>query len=326
MSEKRLAWRVGVFAAVAVAVGAALLFTFSKGATLFTPTYELHLKARTVAGLRKGASVLLSGIGIGNVVDADVGPGGRGVLIRVRIKEKYKIHADARFVIEMIGFLGDQYVAIYPEENKGEILAPGSIVNLEEPFNFQEIGRSAADLIDEFSQTAKLLTESMERASKTVFSEQTLTNTSATLANFRVVSEKAVVAIDGLNGLVQSNSGPVGVAVTNLVQFSDDLKKLTVEFREMLGTNGHELTLAIKNIQMVTQRVEGMARDIEGGKGLAGTLIRDTGLQTNVAHLVANLTTLSSNLTKYGLLYKPKKPKPAEESPRVYPGRNPVAP
>lgn len=104
MSEKRLAWRVGLFAAVAVAVGAALLFTFSKGATLFTPTYELRLKARTVAGLRQGATVLLSGIVIGNVLDADVGPEGRGVLIRVRIKERYRIHSDARFVIEQIGF------------------------------------------------------------------------------------------------------------------------------------------------------------------------------------------------------------------------------
>jgi hypothetical protein len=86
------------------------------------------------------------------------------------------------------------------------------------------------------------------------------------------------------------------------------------------------LTLAIKNFQATTQVLEGMARDIEAGKGLAGTLVRDTGLQTNVAHLVENLATLSSNLNKYGLLYKPKKPKPAEEPPKVYPGRNPVTP
>jgi ABC-type transporter Mla subunit MlaD len=244
----------------------------------------------------------------------------------VRIKDNYKIHSDARFVIEQIGFLGDQYVAIYPEENKGEILAPGSIVELEEPFNFQEIGRSAADLIDEFNQTAKLLNESMERASKTVFSEQTLTNASATLANFRVVSEKAIAAIDALNGLVQSNAVPVGVAVTNLVQFSDELQKLAVDAREMLGTNRHELALAVKNVQTTTRVLEGMARDIEAGKGLAGSLIRDTGLQTNVTALVGNLTALSSNLNKYGLLYKPKKPKPPEESPKVYPGRNPVTP
>jgi phospholipid/cholesterol/gamma-HCH transport system substrate-binding protein len=190
---------------------------FSKGSALFTPTYDLNLKAQTVAGLRKGGAVLLSGIVIGNVVGAEVAPGGRGVHIRVRINEKYKIHSDARFAIEQIGFLGDQYVSIYPQENKGEILAPGSVVPLEEPLNFQEIGRGARDLVAQFNETAKTLNASMERVSRTLLSEQTLTNASATLSNFRVVSEKAIITMDSINGIVLSNSAPIEVAVSNLV-------------------------------------------------------------------------------------------------------------
>src|SRR5437867_5564568 len=112
MNEKRVASKVGFFVVLAVLVSVGLLLTFTKGSSLFIPTYELRLKAQTVAGLRKGAAVLLSGVVIGNVEDADVAPGGRGVLIRVKIKDKYRIHSDARFVIEQIGFLGDQYVAI----------------------------------------------------------------------------------------------------------------------------------------------------------------------------------------------------------------------
>jgi phospholipid/cholesterol/gamma-HCH transport system substrate-binding protein len=326
MSEKRLAGKVGLFAVLALIVGIILFLIFAKGTSPFTPKYELLLKANTVAGLRKGAAVLLSGVVIGNVVDADVAPGGRGVLIRVSINDKYRIHSDARFVIEQIGFLGDQYVAIYPQENKGELLAPGSIVPLEEPFNFQEIGRSAGELINEFNQTAKILNQSLERASKTLFSEETLTNASATLANFRVVSEKAIVSMDTINAVVQSNSVPIAAAVSNFVHFSADLDKLAGELRETMATNRFELTLAVKNLQTATKVLEGMARDIEAGKGLAGTLVKDAGLQSNVTNLVANLATLSSNLTKYGLLYKPKKPKPAEEEPKVYPGRNPVIP
>src|SRR5688572_6515903 len=213
MREKRYAGRVGLFVALALAVGVGLLLMFSKGSSLFTPTYDLQLKAKTVAGLRSGAAVLLSGIVIGSVIDADVAPGGRGVHIRVRINDRYKIHSDAVFVIEQIGFLGDQYVAIYPQENKGEILAPGSIVPLEEPLNFQEIGRGARDLIAQFNETAKILNESMERVSKTLLSEQTLTNASGALANFRIVSEKAIVTMDTINGIVLSNSAPIGVAV-----------------------------------------------------------------------------------------------------------------
>ena len=229
-------------------------------------------------------------------------------------------------MIEQIGFLGDQYVQIYPQENKGEILAPGSIVPLEEPLNFQEIGRGARDLVAQFNETAKILNESMERVSRTVLSEQTLTNASATLANFRVVSEKAVVTMDSINGIVLSNSVPIGIAVSNLVQFSQDLDKLGGELGEMILTNRHELNLAVKSLQATSKVIEGVARDVEAGKGLAGTLVKDAGLQGNLTNMVANLATLSSNLNRYGLLYKPKKPKPPEDAPRVYPGRNPIAP
>lgn len=323
MSEKRYAGRVGLFVALALIVGVSLLLVFSKGSSLLTPTYDLHLKARTVAGLRKGATVLLSGIVIGRVVDAEVAPGGRGVHIRVRIDDKYKIHSDALFVIEQIGFLGDQYVAIYPQENKGEVLAPGAVVPLEEPFNFQEVGRSARNLIDHFNETAKILNTSMDRVSRTLLSEQTLTNASATLANFRTVSERAIATMDTLNALVATNSAPVGIAMSNLVEFSQDLDKVSAELAEMIETNRHELTLAIKNLQATTKIVEGIAKDVEAGKGLAGTLVKDSGLQGNLTNMVANLATLSSNLNKYGLLYKPRRPRPVPGD-KVYSGRNPI--
>jgi hypothetical protein len=94
----------------------------------------------------------------------------------------------------------------------------------------------------------------------------------------------------------------------------------------MILTNRHELNLAVKAFQATSKVIEGVARDVEAGKGLAGTLVKDAGLQSNLTNMVANLATLSSNLNRYGLLYKPKKPKPPEDTPRVYPGRNPVTP
>jgi phospholipid/cholesterol/gamma-HCH transport system substrate-binding protein len=333
MREKRFAGRVGLFAVFAIVVAGVLLYIFSKSGGLFRPTYDLRLKANTVSGLVPGAAVLLSGVVIGKVVDADVAPGGRGVHIRIRINEKYHIHSDARFVIEQIGFLGDQYVAIYPQENQGDILGPGAIVeHVEEPFNFQEIGRSATDLIDEFSKTAKILNEAIGRANRVVFSEETLTNASATLANFRVVSEKAVVTMDALNGLVQSNAAPVGLAITNFTLALTNFLHLSDELREMVATNRHDLSLAVKNLEKTTRIFEGVAQNIADGKGLAGTLVKDGPFQHNVTNLVATLNLLSSNLNEYGLFYntwlgrKARKPAPVREPARVYPGRNPVTP
>jgi phospholipid/cholesterol/gamma-HCH transport system substrate-binding protein len=324
MREKRVAGKVGLFVALAAVASLGLVIIFIKG-YVFTPTYELRLKAESVGGLRRGAAVLLSGVVIGTVVSADVAPGGRDVLIRLKIKDKYRVHADARFMIQQIGFLGDQYVEIHPQENKAPLLPDGAIVPVEPAFDFQEVGRSGRDLITEFNKSAKLLNQALERITQTLLNEQTLTNVEAMVTNFRVVSDKAVTAMDAINTVVQSNAGPISIAVSNLVLFSTNLDTLASELRETVATNRYELTVAVKNLQTTAKVLEGIGRDIESGKGLAGALIKDAGLQSNMTNLVANLTILSSNLTKYGLLYKPKKPKAGEEAPRVYPGRSPVS-
>ena len=55
--------------------------------------------------------------------------------------------------------------------------------------------------------------------------------------------------------------------------------------------------------------------DLQGGKGLAGFLLRDEQTKGQMAVLLTNLVTLSSNLNKYGLLYKPKPPRSRSASP-----------
>src|SRR5712671_2141674 len=124
MNETRFALRVGLFVALGLILAGGLLLIFSKGLNLFTPTYELRLRSGTVGGLKNRASVLLNGVSVGNVVGTEVAPDGRGVVILVRLNSKFSIHQDARFAIEQIGFLGDQFIAIYQQEAKGPVLQP----------------------------------------------------------------------------------------------------------------------------------------------------------------------------------------------------------
>lgn len=332
MKEKRFAGRVGLFVIVAAMVGAMLVYVFDKSG-FFNPTYDLRLQVAEVGGLTPGAVVLLRGIVIGRVVDADVAPGGRGVHIRIRISQKYHIHSDAEFEIQQIGFLGDQSVVIKPRENQGPILEPNAVIeNVKQPFAFDALGREASTLIAEFSKTAEILNEAIGRANRTVFSEQSLTNASATLAKLGLVSERAIAMMDTLNTLVQSNAPPVGLAISNFVQVSSDAGQLAISLREMVATNRQELSLALTNLRKAAEAVQLMAEDIADGKGLAGTLVKDGPFQQNVTNLVATLVTVSSNLNKYGLFYNtwlgrgPREPKPAGEPSRHYPGRNPISP
>src|SRR5437867_683751 len=109
MNEPRYAARVGAFVVVAIIVMAALLLVFSKGVSLFTPTYTLRLRAENVGGLKSRAPVTVSGVTVGRVVDTELAPDGKGVSILLQIEKRYGIHRDARFVVEQVGLLGDQF-------------------------------------------------------------------------------------------------------------------------------------------------------------------------------------------------------------------------
>lgn len=324
MNEPRLAVKVGAFVATGIIVVALLLLSFSKGFSLFAPTYELHLKATSVGGLRDGSAVLMSGVRIGEVVASDMAPDGQGVVIRLKIHQRYSIRDDARFVIDQIGFLGDQYVAVHPQKNAGKPLPPGAEVVCEEPFNLQEVVRSTTGLIQRVDQTVQVLNDAMQRLDRTVFHEQTLTNLTVTMSNFRLVSERTLTLVDGLGRLVQTNSPPISISVSNLVRFSGDLGNLAGELQLTFSTNRADLTAAVKNMESTTRVLNGLVQDIEAGKGLAGSLVKDEQLRTNLFDMVENLAVLSSNMNKYGLLYKPKQPKKEPVKKPMYPGRSPV--
>ena len=323
MNEARFAAKVGLFIFIGIALTVALLLAFSKGLTFFKPTYDLFLKAKNVAGLREGAGVLLAGVEIGSVAGAQVAPDGRGVLIRLKISSDYKIHSDANFVIEQVGFLGDQYVGIYPQENQGPVLDPGSVVNVDVPVSIQEVARSATDLLQQASATVKVLNTAVARIDTTVLAPSTLTNITDAIENFRRASERSVRLMENMNGLVVTNAVPISISVSNLARFSEDMDRLANEMYVTVATNRVEFTKAVKNLEKTTAVLERIALSVEGGSGLAGSLLSDSPLKENVSSVVSNFAVLSSNFNRYGILYKPRKSRTALTTNEIYPGRNP---
>src|SRR4051812_46808613 len=226
MPESRTALRVGSFVLVCLLVLAGLIAIFTKHRSLFTSTYELRLRASTVSGLKEGSVVLMSGVPVGRVAGAELAPDGKGVLIRLRINSRFRINSDARFVIEQVGFLGDQFVSIYPQKNAGPLLEAGQEVPAQEPFNIQEAVRSASALMQQAGQAAKTVSELVQRVDRNLLSERNLTNVNVTLDNLRVASERVLTMVDGITRLVDTNSRPIFISVSNLVQFSDELALL----------------------------------------------------------------------------------------------------
>lgn len=322
MSKARFEWKVGLFVLIGLALLAGLMLQFSKGLTFFRPTYDIYLQAPNVAGLKKNAGVLMSGVQVGMVSDIQLAPGGRTVTITLRIYKNFTIHRDARFVIEQAGFLGDQYVGIVPTDNKKPPFEHGDKAEAEAPFNLQEFTRSASGFISRVDETIKKLNDALADVSRMLLNPETLTNLSVTAQNLREFSERAITTMDDIRMAVVTNSPALSVSSSNLVVFSEQLNHLARDFRSLVATNREDITDAVKNIESSSESLKAVMSDLQAGKGLAGNLLKDEHMAVKMSQIADNLSITTSNLNRLGLwrmMWQQKPPKTNSEPAKPLP-------
>jgi phospholipid/cholesterol/gamma-HCH transport system substrate-binding protein len=296
-----LEFKVGLFVFIGLVLLAVLLIQFSKGTSLFHGTYGLRLHAVNVSGLKPRAGVLLAGVQVGSVSDIQLSDDGKSVVILLSIYKKYQIYHDARFVIEQAGFLGDQYVAVIPTQNQLPVWENNADVPCEQPFDLQEVARSASGFIQRIDETAKKLDASVSDLQRVVLNEQTLTNFSVAIGNMRTFTEHAMETVDDINALVATNGSQVSVAISNIVFFSQQLTYLANSAGGVLATNNLQISDAVKNIEVSTEILTNLMTDLQSGKGLAGVVLQNQELATNVQVIANNLAVTTSNLNRVGL-------------------------
>ena len=301
MDKSRLETKVGVFVFIGLLLLAALLIQFSKGTSLFRRTYTLRLHAANVGGLKPRAGVLLAGVQVGSVSDIQLARDGKSVTILLNIYKEAQIYHDARFVIEQSGFLGDQYVSVVPTTNSPPLLLDGADVICQEPFNLQAVARSTSGFIKRIDETAKKLDDSVGDLRRVVLNVNTLTNFSLAVNNMRTFSEQAMGTVNEINEIIATNVPQASLAVSNIVFFSQELMRLANAAESVLATNSADITAAVKNIESSTEVLKSMLNDVQSGKGLAGTMLQNEDLATNVQAIANNLAVATSNLNRLGL-------------------------
>jgi phospholipid/cholesterol/gamma-HCH transport system substrate-binding protein len=323
MSERRTQIKVGFFVLIGLALMATLLLAFSRAKSWRTGHYGVNLVTANAGGIIEQSPVLMAGVPVGFVHDVELGAAGTNVTLHIRIDQRFPVRSDAVFTIDSSGFLGDQFVSIRPTDNTGKLLQEGDTVIGAEPFNLQETARAAAGFITRIDATAARLNQAITRVDELVLNEETLTNLSATVRNFRAASERAVALVENADGLIATNRASVGEVLTNLLSFSAHLNSLTESLGGVIATNGVVLHSALANVEETTASLSASVKAFEGTDGMVGSLLNDPALKARTEEVMSNLATLSSNLNRYGLLYKPKtaKPKPMTNTVRLYPGK-----
>ena len=134
-----------------------------------------------------------------------------------------------------------------------------------------------------------------------MLNENTLTNFSVAANNMRTFSERALDTVNDINAIIATNGAQAGLAVSNIVFFSQELRHLADAAEGVLATNSTDITSAIKNIESSAKVLKSVLNDVQSGKGLAGTMLQNEPLATNVQAIAYNFAIASSNLNRLGL-------------------------
>jgi phospholipid/cholesterol/gamma-HCH transport system substrate-binding protein len=299
--KSRLEWKVGLFVFIGLVLLAGLLLQFSKGITFFQPTYDILLQSANVSGLKARSSVLMSGVQVGTVSVINLSGDGKSVTITLHIIGRYKIHQDARFVIEQSGFLGDQFVSILPTNNKEPVFENGGRAYAEAPFDLQEVARSASGFIQHLNEAATNINSTVAEVRLYFLNKETLTNLATAAGNLRIASERALGTVDNIDSLLASNAPALSTSATNLVFFSEQMSQFAGSLSAVLATNGPGINAAVKNIESSTAVLKNLLDDVQAGKGPAGTLLKNEQFSASMLEIADNLSITTSNLNRLGL-------------------------
>ena len=304
--------KVGLFVLAGLALAGLLIIKFNKGAGPMTKTYHLRMQARDVSGVIPGSFVLMAGVRIGSVERIELDSDSGSVTLVTRLLSKYRLRTDSQFMIKQSGFIGDQYIAAF-QGKTNKFLEDNEIVRVEDPFDLGEVARSTGGLVKRVDTMVGQLSNAVDRVDKTLLAGDTLTNLSKIVANFHTVSETTLSTLRKVETLIDTNAPGLNASVTNAQAFTIKLNDLATELRQTLATNRDQLTASIKNIENATAKLDSAMGDVNSGKGLAGALIKNEQLATDMSLIMSNLQVLSSNINNKGLWGVLRKPKVAKK-------------
>lgn len=318
MSQSRIEIKVGIFVLFGLLLLGGLTLLFSRSTAFYKDYYEVRVLSANVGGIKAGAKVLMRGVQVGSVSGTKLNEGGRNVTIYLKIESRYKLYSDAKFEIEQAGFLGDQFIAIYPTKDLGYTITNLTEVIAREPFNMQEAVAVATEMIMKISETTTNLNAAVSDVRRTVLAEQKLNNLANSLDRVDTMTAEAQGMVTRLNAIVSSNATPVAQAVSNLAAFSDGLPTLSSQLNSLVATNGAELSIAIKNLETASSTLTNLMTDLQNGRGAAGRILRDEQLAADLSAIAKNLSVTTSNLNTrglWGILWKQKQPAPTKTNP-----------
>lgn len=119
-------------AVVLVVAGAFLVFAYTVTNVGSVRGYEVSARFDRIDGLRVGSDVRLSGIRVGQVIDARLEPDTYQAVVRLTVEQNVRLPRDTVAQVASDGLLGGSFIALVPG-GEDQMVAPGGLLTHTQP-------------------------------------------------------------------------------------------------------------------------------------------------------------------------------------------------
>src|SRR4051812_39716038 len=267
--ERGLAFKVGVFVFMGLAMLGALVVQFGRVGEGFKTYYPLSVRFADASGLLKGSDVLLAGAKIGRVSD---GPHlvkeGNGVIVPLRIYDYVKIPVGSKFSVGSSGLLGDRFVNVnMPPGQAKEYVPKGSQLEGLRETGLDDLAKQGGDLVNDLRTAVQNINETVTKLNQDALSPGNMDNLKSSFAHLN----ETTTALAGTSKKLDGTVDKAEAAMESIRKDADDFGLVIADSR--------------KTVQSATD----VFRQATQGKGLLANLLTNQDLANDLRALIANL-------------------------------------
>lgn len=253
--------KVGAFTLAAIVLLTGMLFGLSRF-SLSDKGYPVYAMFHDVNGLTQGNLVRFAGVEVGQVETVAIVPD--GIKVIMRIHKGTEIPAGSHFTIGTDGLLGEKFISIVPSAaGNGSAIAAGDTVFGEDPQGIANLISSADRVLADVHNLVQSLNDIIgDEKVKAALKDSAL--------NMKVITDNFNVLSASLARMAVNNEQDVHLMVANLKGMAESLNSVAGRMDNMVarvdnnGQTAADLTAAVHNIKLTSERIENMAKSFEG--------------------------------------------------------------
>lgn len=252
------------------------LFNYLKGQNLLDSSRKIYVIYDNVEGLGLSSPVTLNGYGIGKVQEIDFTNGGRKVKVTLLIEDNLEFSINSTALLYDTGLIGGKGVQIIPVFDEDRNVESGDELK----------GSMKLGLIDMFGKSLSPLekklgmilvnADSLLINMNEVFDNTTKNNIKKGIAEFSQAIASFKDASTSVNELIELNKSKLNNTLTNVEDVSANLSMVSDSIASI------NFTKAIKDLEIMIGKVNGVLSNISQGEGSIGKLLNDEGLYDNL--------------------------------------------